>query len=142
MKTLKPLFLLMIVFACMAACDNNEEPAEPVFTKFGEIISLKIGESVEIDGPDLVVAFDSVIEDSRCAIGVECFWEGQAVVNLLINKTQSVEVIMRAGHEELAKDTLDDIAYTLVDVTPYPDSKETLPIPAYAYLVDIQVDKL
>jgi len=132
----------MIAFGCFAACEKNEEPSDNIIDKFGEIISFKIGESAEINGPNFVVAFDAILEDSRCPTGAECFWEGQAVVNLLINKTQPVEIIMRAAHEDLAKDTLDGFVYTLVNVTPYPDSKGTLPIPNEDYSIDIQVDKL
>ncbi len=142
MKVLKSLFFIAITFGCLAACEKNETPTATIIDKFGEVVSLKVGESTEINGPNFVLSFDKVIEDSRCPNGAECFWEGQADINLLINNAQAIEVILRAGHEELAKDTLDGIVFTLIDVTPYPDLKEILPIPTESYVIDIQIDKL
>ncbi len=142
MKKMSIFYIAFVsIFLCFA-CENKEEPTPIVPDKFGEIIPLKIGEAVEINGESLTIDFDKIIDDSRCPTGAECFWEGQAEVNLLWNKTKELVVIMRAGQEDLAKDTIDNIVLTLLDVRPYPDVKDELPIPAEAYVIDIQVDEL
>ncbi len=128
---------IFFLFAC-----EEKEGTTPIVNKFGEIITLKIGESIELNGESLTIAFDKIVDDSRCPNGVDCIWEGQAEVALLMNKTKEILVIMRAGQEDLAKDTLNNIVVTLLDVKPYPDVKDELPIPADAYLIDIQVDEL
>lgn len=141
MKKMSTFYIVFASIFLLFACEEKEETT-PISDKFGETITLKIGESVEVNGADLIIGFDKVVDDSRCPTGAECFWEGQAEVNLLLNKTKEVLVIMRAGQEDLAKDTLDNIVVTLLDVRPYPDVKGELPIPTEEYSIDIQVDEL
>ena len=135
-------FFVFFTFFLLFACNENENEPVLVDTKFGETLTLKIGEMVEVNGEELTIVFDKIIADSRCPIGVDCVWEGQAEVNLLVNQTKEVLVIMRAGHEELAKDTLDNLVFTLLTVNPYPDLNTGLPIDTAAYSIDLQVDKL
>lgn len=131
------------MFSVFIACDKEETPTEtPIDSKFGENVVLKIGESVAIQGDELVLTFEKLVEDSRCPTGVDCFWEGQAKINLLVNGSETVEVIMRAGKEDLAKDTLNNIVYTLLTVSPYPDVKDELPLPEDRYSIEITVDQL
>ena len=42
------------------------------------------GQSHHIADGDLTVTFESVVEDSRCPIGVSCIWAGDAQVRLRI----------------------------------------------------------
>lgn len=141
MKKIATLYILMLVFACLIACEN-EATTEPIPDKFGELMTLKTGETVEVNGETLTLTFDKIVEDSRCPNGTDCFWEGQAEVGLLINETTEILVILRASKEDLAKDTLDNLVVTLLDVRPYPDVKDELPIPLEDYVIDIQVDEL
>jgi hypothetical protein len=46
------------------------------------LFDLRIGETVTIAGHSLTVAFDQVVEDSRCPVNTTCFWAGHAVVRL------------------------------------------------------------
>ena len=141
MKKMSTFYIVFVSIFLFFACEEKEGTT-PISDKFGEIITLKIGESVEVNGADLTLDFDKIVDDSRCPTGAECFWEGQAEVNLMLNKTKEVLVIMRAGKDNLAKDTIDNIIVTLLDVRPYPDVKEELPISAEDYSIDIQVDEL
>jgi len=134
------IFVLGTFFACVA-CDEKREEA-PIDNKFGQLITLKVGESSDIQEGTLAISFDKLVEDSRCPNGVDCIWQGQAKVQLLVNKTTTVDLIMQAGKEALAIDTLDNYIYTLLDVSPYPDVKDELPLPEEAYIVEVQVDKL
>ena len=110
------LLLICMTFLTFSACKKDRE-ATPE-NKFGETITLKIGQSAEIDDNNLSISFQDLVDDSRCATGATCVWEGQVVVNLDINQTSPANLILRAGHEDLAKDTLDNIVYTLLTVSP------------------------
>jgi hypothetical protein len=46
--------------------------------------TLPVGQTVEIDSEGLTIKFVEVISDSRCAIGVECPWAGEAKCNIHI----------------------------------------------------------
>jgi hypothetical protein len=47
-------------------------------------IELGLGETVRVDAGDLTIAFDAVLDDSRCPLEVLCFWEGNAAVRLIL----------------------------------------------------------
>ena len=68
---------------CLAACTGAPAPAPgdgaghpPV--PVGEEFTLAVGDSARIGETDLVILFDAVAEDSRCATNVTCVWEGNA----------------------------------------------------------------
>lgn len=67
---------------CLAACASeplviDDVLGEPVHS--GEEFKLVLGgEQVRLDKPDLILWFEEVVEDSRCAKGVTCVWEGNA----------------------------------------------------------------
>lgn len=140
MRRMQLLIFTMSVLVALVACSENREEV-PIENIFGESVTLKVGESVDIQADLLALTFDSV-NDSRCPTGVVCVWEGQAVIQFTVNETTTLELIMREGHEELAKDTLDNYVYTLLNVSPYPDMMDVLPIPEDTYTVEVQVDEL
>jgi len=142
MKTMQLFIFALSVFVTLIACEESREESLPIDNLFGESITLEIGKSSDIQADLLTITFDKLVEDSRCPTGVECFWEGQATVQFLVNETTTLDLIMRAGHEDLAKDTLDNYIYTLLDVSPYPNMTDNLPLPEDAYTVEIQVDEL
>lgn len=138
---MQSFFLVLGTFFALIACDEKTEEM-PIEDKFGTPVTLKVGASSDIQEGLLTITFDKLVEDSRCPNGAECFWEGQATVQLLVNESTTVDLIMRAAHEDLAKDTVDNYIYTLLDVSPYPDMSDELPLPSDVYSVEVQVDKL
>jgi hypothetical protein len=60
--------------------------------RLGREFKLKVGRSVTFEGRDLRLRFVSVADDSRCPIGVNCIWAGNAAV--------SVEVAAKGGREK------------------------------------------
>lgn len=141
MKTMQLFIFVLGTILALTACDEKREEA-PIENKFGQPITLELGASSEVQAGELAISFDKLVEDSRCPNGVDCFWEGQAKIQLLINETTSLELIMQAAQEDLAIDTLGNYIYTLLDVSPYPDVKDDLPLPAEGYTIEVQVDKL
>jgi hypothetical protein len=61
-------------------------PATAVAVKPAQEFTLAPGQSVRIDGTELVLEFSSVSEDSRCARNVTCIWEGNARVVLTLTE--------------------------------------------------------
>ncbi len=58
---------------------------EPV--RLGEEFTLGFGESVMLPDSSTTLVFTDVTEDSRCPIGVMCFWEGNARIMLAVNQS-------------------------------------------------------
>lgn len=138
MKFMNYLLLGFLAFAGWIACEKTTE--EIPEDKFGDILTLKIGETVEVATNTLSINFEEVAEDSRCAEGVDCFWEGQAIVHLQVNATDKVVVIKRDAREDLAKDTLNNMVYTLLSVLPLTNIEK--PIAKEDYVIEVTVDKL
>jgi len=131
-----PLLGMLILFI-LTACNPSETG-----NQFNQVVSLKIGEKENIDGDKLIIGFEEVLEDSRCPSGTECFWEGRARIVLEIiedGQAQNLELIKQAGREELSTDTLNGKIYELVELSPYPDVNDELPIPKERYVADIVV---
>lgn len=73
--------VLWSILPALAACDSS--PAGPsTDVPLGEEFTLKPGESAAVQGTDLRVSFDKVVEDSRCPADVVCIRAGEAVVAL------------------------------------------------------------
>jgi hypothetical protein len=77
MKLLAPLCVLLVLGCAPAPAPGTAAPS-PSSVAPGTDFALKLGQSRTVTGID--VGFDSVLSDSRCKPGVQCVWEGDAVV--------------------------------------------------------------
>ena len=77
--TLRPSFLLV---AFLTGCSSS--PSAPGDVPVGREFVLKPGESATVEGTDLRITFQSVVEDSRCPVDVTCVHAGDAVVALAV----------------------------------------------------------
>ena len=118
MFRLLPLAALALV---LAACDSGPGYAE-VGASAGEV-SVALGESASLDG--LPVAFQSITEDSRCPVGVDCVWEGRARVRLTVDGRAHTLAVVDPEAEPGAGVRVGDRVVFAVWLTPYPD--ETAP---------------
>lgn len=83
---------------------------------------LKHNETALIESEGLSVEFLNVAEDSRCPVGVECIWAGQAVIELEIahdgNPIEIITLISQAGRDELALKQINGYLFRLEKVEP------------------------
>jgi hypothetical protein len=70
----------------------------------------------------MYICLDSVLNDSRCPSGVQCFWEGNATVRFNYYKYNSKPVKFDLNtHKGFTCDTIiDRYKFTLLGLTPYP----------------------
>ncbi len=52
--------------------------------ELGETVDLKAGETTEVASKDVSIRFARLVSDSRCAEGMVCVWEGEAVIELTL----------------------------------------------------------
>lgn len=91
--------------------------------------------SVVIDDQKIEIQFVEVVEESRCPPDVECIWEGQVAVKLIVN---DIEVILGINHNTYSNvGEYKDYQITLLDVT-Y-DKKENFSKENHS-LIKIRVD--
>jgi hypothetical protein len=70
--------------------------------KSGEPFELRVGRSAALGvaGRDSTIRFVGVLEDSRCPIGVNCVWEGDAVARLELTDDAGAAAIDLHTHPE------------------------------------------
>lgn len=102
---------------------------------------LIVGQSARVDGTTIMIAFSGITEDSRCPIGVQCIWAGNAAAavsvtdgtagktDISLNTTLTPRSVRASGYE-----------ITLVTVDPYP--KQGVAIPPATYVARFRVARL
>lgn len=72
----------------------------------------------------LILRMDSVLNDSRCPLNVECFWEGNAEVRFLftVDSVQTDFTLNTNGGMQFNADTvISGYSIKLLDLSPYPE---------------------
>jgi hypothetical protein len=86
------------------------------------------------------VDFVAVLEDSRCPEGVQCVWEGNARIKLIVSrageKTSAIELNSSNRFPVEAKYL--DYTITLIDMKPYPKAAEQISMQNYTAIVEIR----
>ncbi|WP_431894892.1 hypothetical protein [Nonomuraea sp. bgisy101] len=112
-----PLSLLSCGSA--TAGSGGEIAAEP-----GKVFTLASGDTARLTGAELTVTLTGVGQDSRCPTGVQCVWEGDAVVKVRVTAGTAPPAdheLHTSGRFETAI-TVAGHELRLVDLKPYPRS--------------------
>jgi hypothetical protein len=72
-----PIPCLVLLAGCASGDPSYAAPAGPR-ASLGREFSIALGESIPLEGTPYSLTFRRVLEDSRCAQGVTCVWEGNA----------------------------------------------------------------
>ena len=135
MRNLIIVALSLLLFNC-----TPKEESRVIFEE-GTFV-LDFGECQIQD--NLQVCFLTV-EDSRCPKDAICVWEGQAEIDLKVTidgEESTLSLIARVGeaYADLAVGTVGSYEFTLTDVSPHPESGET--VEDEEYIVTIEVIEL
>lgn len=108
--------------------------------ELGQPFRLQIGEKAKCQCAGDFVQLIAIKEDSRCPEFTNCIWEGQAVVQLLIDgaSPQYIDLALREGHPELARIKVGSFIYRLNQVSPYPQAGKN--IKAEEYVIELIVE--
>ncbi len=119
------LFLTVAVVAALACASGSTASDVPEITP-GESFQLAVGEEMRLPSEDLLVRFSGVTADSRCPTDVNCFWAGDAAVELHLTRGEeegTVSVHTNGGQKYPRSAAAFGCTVYLEDVTPYPSSK-------------------
>jgi hypothetical protein len=117
---MKILAIIGLAFLLLLPCGCQ---AEEISADLGQEVSLKLGQTANIEAEQLKIGFDRVVSDSRCPTGAECIWQGEVSCLLQITYDgQSFEkTIVQPGlTQEPARDTFQDYQLTF-NIEPYPE---------------------
>jgi hypothetical protein len=115
-------FILLFVFGSVM----------PTGTQTAQRIKLGIKKQKAVtDG--MTMKFVAVIEDSRCPVGVDCVWEGNAKVQIKIsNRKGNSQTFELSTHPEPQAVTFEGYEIRLGEVTPRPRAGVSIDPKSYA----------
>lgn len=127
--------LLVMILGFIGLISTGCEPDE---NNGSGLVKLDVEQKYRAE--ELVVKFDSVISDSRCPIGLVCFWAGNAAVRLNYSYSDNYDVdFILNTHRNFRNDTLiNGYRIRLVDVYPYPQKDKK--IDPNDYKVELEID--
>ena len=121
---MRPFFCFILMTGLSGSiCEKRPAPFVPGSHSFvlGDTLVVRIAETWADESNTISVRFDSMAEDSRCPLHVECFWQGNAKAMLTC--------VSGTGHAEFGLNTYSGFPrdttvfgrdVTLIDVMPYP----------------------
>ncbi len=86
MKTPRLLLLSLALFLIPVLSPGCTDQSANTRVNLNQEFTLAIGQSAEINGENLTVRFNDVVEDSRCPKNVTCIWAGR--VSTIIDVTK------------------------------------------------------
>jgi hypothetical protein len=136
----------LVLGLALVACHTEQAAAKPLEINLNQVFALKGGQEATINGEDLRLRFDEVLEDSRCPKSVECFWTGQARIALLVEPTGRGETTLELNtnpapglNDQTAR--LDEFTITMKSLEPYPQTPDG-PIALEDYRATLTVGKV
>lgn len=108
----------------LAGQTDQQAPAP----KRGEPFEVKAGDTRRLADDTLSVRFDGVTDDSRCPVGVQCVWEGDAVVQLTLERPPAAaEARVLHTSQRFERETeYAGLVVRLVDLQPVPREGATI----------------
>ncbi len=120
--------------------DGIFEPVRDNTLVLGDTVNVSYGETLHNFKEQIWITFDSVYEDSRCPLDVECVWAGNAKLGFTFKQSIRKTSFTLNTHPNFNRDTtVYFYQISLVDVLPYPYSDSTYT--AGDYTARIVVDK-
>ena len=103
-------------------CEELIDPLRSHTLVFDKIISIGFRSPISNINQDLWISFDSLITDSRCPTGVNCYWEGNAEISLRLFNNEFSAIFNLNTNSRFVKDTtINNYDISLIELSPYPN---------------------
>jgi hypothetical protein len=130
---------LILLPGLLTACAGV---GEFVKADLGQEVSLRIGQTAQIENEQLAIRFNGIAADSRCPNGVTCVWTGEINCNVVITykgSSSNITLTQPGLTEQAFAETYQ--GYRLIySVQPYPEAGKQ--ISAADYRLILTVEKL
>ena len=133
---------LLIAFIIFNWCNDDGifEPGGEKTLLLGDTLNISYGSTLQNIEEHIWITFDSVYEDSRCPVDVECFWAGNAKLGFTFKQSIRKTSFTLNTHADFKRDTTVNFYHiSLIDVLPVPHSDSTYT--AKDYSARIVVDR-
>ena len=122
--------ILLLAFGCFVAAEAQTE----------QLLEIQIHEQKTFSRSNLKIKFVSLIEDSRCPIGTNCVWAGNAKIKIEISRGKSSKTFELSTMLEPKSATYKGFQIKLVSLTPVPG--ENIRINRNGYVAALAVSRL
>jgi hypothetical protein len=101
--------------------------------------TLRIGESVTLEGSHTAITVADVSDDSRCPVDATCIWAGDATVTLRVqpSKGDAETVALHVGQPEARSVTVAGLRLRLERLEPAPRAGQTIAREQYRVVIAI-----
>jgi len=118
-----PIFIFAASF--FSACKKNNVKAFGIPAGISGIDSAVINSCTKNIAP-VYICFDSVLTDSRCPSGAECFWQGTALIRVSFHETANTHNFVMSlkgfpGLDFTSDTTINGYNIIFSDLKPHPD---------------------
>jgi hypothetical protein len=111
--------------------DPTQEPKRTE-VRLDSNVELKAGQSAAVTGESFTLTFERVASDSRCPVGVQCVWAGDAVVRLAVTGPKGEPGTVELHTQQLAREaTFQGFKIRLVQLLPAPSASDKIPADRY-----------
>jgi hypothetical protein len=144
---MKNLIIIIAISAFIFSCQKSTD--YPTFENMDVTSNFILDNAIIISQGDcagdaqskIYICLDSVLNDSRCPQGVQCFWQGNAEARFKFVKSDDAPVFFNLNtYPGFTNDTIvGGYKFTLKAITPYPGGIEILK-PKF-YKAEILIEK-
>jgi len=116
-------FLVIGLISAFLSCNKENEPTLVNQFRLNDTIKIAFGDSLFNSDEKIYIAFNSVLEDSRCPMNANCIWAGTAIVDFHIsasNITVPFELATNEVNNYSSDMIIDDFEIKLLGLYPYP----------------------
>jgi hypothetical protein len=106
----------------------------PVSATLDDPFQLEVGQTALLEAQGISVEFLEIVEDSRCPMGVECVWAGQALILVRVSgEGDAQELTLQLGPADSVTGVYDSYLFEFLALDPYPQApdQDAPPQPAY-----------
>ena len=138
MTYIKNLGCLLIIFLIGISACKNDPQTKPGDLVLGDTAVIKIHETLTNTANGISILMDSVLNDSRCPVDVECVWAGNAKVRFFF-KSNIDEIKFSLNTTLMPRDTaINGYKISLLYLLPFPISTHSIPLDEYHANILIQ----
>jgi hypothetical protein len=95
----------------------------PVSATLDNPFQLEVGQTALLEPQGLGVEFLEVVEDSRCPMGVECVWAGQALILIRVSgEGDAQELTLQLGPKDSVTGVYESYSFDFLALDPYPQA--------------------
>lgn len=103
-----------------------------------ETFTLSVGKQKTAKKSKLKIRFLEVVEDSRCPVGVNCIWAGNAKVKVQVIGARSTKVFEFNTNLGPKGDTFEGWSIVIDSLTPTPHADKTIDPKSYKAKINIE----